>query len=139
MWSNYPNGSFMSFAPTGHIGIGVTDPLHKLAVNGTIKAKEIIVETTGWADHVFADDYALLSLSDVEAHVKEHKHLPGIPTDVEVERGGVSLGHMQAFFLAKLEELTLHQIAQEKRVARLEKENAALREQLSRFNLHQQQ
>jgi hypothetical protein len=30
-----------------NVGIGETNPQHKLAVNGTIKAKEIIVETTG--------------------------------------------------------------------------------------------
>ncbi len=46
----------------GNIGIGTTSPSHKLAVNGTIRAKEIIVDDTGWADYVFADDYRLAPL-----------------------------------------------------------------------------
>jgi hypothetical protein len=105
-----------AFAVTysGNVGIGTTNPTHKLAVNGTIKAKEVIVETTGWSDYVFADDYALQPLSEVEAHIKTKKHLPGIPSAVEVAEQGVSVGDMQARLLAKIEELTLHQIAQEK-------------------------
>ncbi|HYC72026.1 MAG TPA: hypothetical protein VEB66_12510 [Opitutaceae bacterium] len=43
----------------GNVGIGPTSPSHKLSVNGTIKTKEVIVETTGWADPVFADNYRL--------------------------------------------------------------------------------
>jgi hypothetical protein len=94
----------------GNVGIGTTNPTHKLAVNGTIKAKEIIVETTGWSDYVFADDYTLASLAEVEAHIKEHKHLPGIPSATQVADQGISVGDMQARLLAKIEELTLHVI-----------------------------
>jgi hypothetical protein len=128
----------------GRMGIGTTNPAHKLAVNGTIKAKEIIVETTGWSDYVFADDYTLAPLTEVEAHIKEHKHLPGIPSASQVAEQGVSVGEMQAKLLAKIEELTLHQIAQEKRareqetrltnqntrIEALETENARLKTQL---------
>jgi hypothetical protein len=114
----------------GNVGIGTTNSPHKLAVNGTIKAKEVIVETTGWSDYVFADDYALQPLSQVEAHIKEHKHLPGIPSASAVATNGVNVGDMQAALLAKVEELTLHLIAQEKELTRLretEKDVAALR------------
>jgi hypothetical protein len=110
----------------GNVGIGETNPQHKLAVNGTIKAKEVIVETTGWSDYVFADDYALQPLSEVEAHIKTNKHLPGIPSAAQVAEQGVSLGDMQARLLAKIEELTLHQIAQEKELAVLRSKVASL-------------
>ena len=119
----------------GNVGIGTTNPTHRLAVNGTIKAKEVIVETTGWSDYVFAEGYQLQSLAQVEQHIKEHKHLPGIPSAAEVAEQGVSVGDMQAKLLAKVEELTLHVIAQEKRLAAqdariqsLETENAALKQ-----------
>jgi len=111
---------------TGNVGIGTTNPTTPLAVNGTIRAKEVIVDT-GWADFVFAEDYTLAPLSEVEAHIKEQGHLPGIPSAAEVAAGGVSLGDMQAKLLQKIEELTLHQISQEKRIQKLEAENAALR------------
>jgi hypothetical protein len=112
---------------SGNVGIGEINPQHKLAVNGTIKAKEIIVETTGWSDYVFADDYKLASLDEVEAHIKTNKHLPGIPSAAQVAEKGVNLGDMQAALLAKIEEITLHQIAQQKELSALKSENAALK------------
>ena len=104
---------------TGNVGIGTANPTQKLSVNGTIRAKEVIVDT-GWSDYVFEDGYKLKALSEVEAFVKAEKHLPGIPSAKEVAENGVSVGEMQSKLLAKIEELTLHQIA-------LEKENRALR------------
>ena len=106
----------------GKIGIGELNPFHKLSVNGAIKAKEVIVETTGWSDYVLADEYALAPLAEVEAHIKEHKHLPGIPSAAQIADQGVSIGEMQAKLLAKIEELTLHVIAQEKRLSDQENE-----------------
>jgi hypothetical protein len=110
--NNYYNLSLQPHG--GNVGIGTTNPQHKLAVNGTIKAKEVIVETTGWSDYVLAKTYKLQSLSEVEAHINDNGHLPGIPSAAQVAEQGVSIGDMQAKLLAKIEELTLHQIAQEK-------------------------
>lgn len=83
----------MRISPGGNVGIGTTTPSHKLAVNGTIRAKEVIVDT-GWADYVFAADYRLAPLSEVEAHIRDKRHLPGIPTAAEVAEHGVSLGEI---------------------------------------------
>ncbi len=62
----------------GNVGIGVTNPTSKLAVAGTICASEVKV-TASPADYVFADDYKLRPLSEVEMHVKANRHLPGVP------------------------------------------------------------
>lgn len=109
---------------TGNVNIGtvISNPTYKLLVNGKIKAKEVRVETTGY-DFVFDDNYQLMSLSDVEAHIKQKKHLPGIPSAAEVEADGVSLGEMQGKLLQKIEELTLYMLE-------LKKENKSLKERL---------
>jgi hypothetical protein len=114
----------------GNVGIGTTSPTHKLAVNGTIRAKEVIVDT-GWSDYVFKPDYKLASLSEVEGAIRRDGHLPGIPSAQEVAEHGVSMGEMQSKLLAKIEELTLHQIAQEKR---LNEQNALLNQQATQLS-----
>lgn len=113
----------MRITSSGNVGIGTTSPSHKLAVNGSIRAKEVIVDT-GWSDYVFAKGYRLASLTEVERHIEQNGHLPGIPSAKEVAEHGVSVGEMQSKLLAKIEELTLHQIT-------LEKENRALRERMT--------
>jgi hypothetical protein len=111
----------------GNAALGTQNPGgYKLAVAGNIHAYEIVVET-GWSDYVFADDYKLMPLTEVEAHIKEHKHLPGVPSAKDVAEKGVSVGQMESTLLAKVEELTLHLIEQEKRIQKLEAENVALR------------
>jgi hypothetical protein len=113
---------------SGNIGIGTTNPQYKLAVNGNIGAKDIIVTNTGWPDYVFRPGYRLRRLSEVGQYIQANGHLPDIPTEAEVKQNGVSVGDMQAKLLAKVEELTLHLIEQEKaneelreRLAQLEK------------------
>jgi hypothetical protein len=115
----------MRITGAGNVGIGTTNPTHKLAVNGTIRAKEVIVDT-GWADYVFDESYRLAPLSEVEAHIQANKHLPGIPSAAEVAEHGVSMGDMQAKLLSKVEELTLHLIAQEKELTALKRQNQRL-------------
>ena len=110
---------------TGNVGIGTTNPTTRLAVNGEIRAKEITVET-GWSDFVFAEDYELMSLEEIEAYVTEHGHLPDIPSAAEVSGQGVKVGEMESRLLQKIEELTLHLIAMDKHMQELEQENARL-------------
>lgn len=117
--------------PSGDVGVGTTSPSHKLSVNGSVRAKEVIVETTGWSDYVFAGSYKLPTLAETEEHIVRHGHLPGIPSAADVAENGVSLGEMQAKLLAKIEEMTLHQIAMEKRLRAVEEENQALRSELA--------
>jgi hypothetical protein len=110
----------------GNVGIGTTSPSEKLEVNGSIKATSFKAPVNVYADFVFKPDYLLAPLSEVEAHIRTHGHLPGIPSEVEARTEGIDLAVMQVKLLQKIEEITLHQIAQEKRMATLEKENARL-------------
>jgi hypothetical protein len=84
------------------------------------------VEVTldGWSDFVFADDYSLMPLEEVEKHIQQNRHLPDIPSEEEVLENGLNLGDMQARLLQKVEELTLYMI-------QLKKENEVLKKRIS--------
>jgi hypothetical protein len=98
----------------------------KLQVGGKISAQMIAVHVNKWADDVFDDDYALLPLDELEAYVRREKHLPGVPTQADVERAGIDLAQTNEILLRKVEELTLHAIDQQKRIAELERKINAL-------------
>ncbi|BBM86290.1 hypothetical protein [Candidatus Uabimicrobium amorphum] len=107
---------------------------HKLAVNGSIRAKSVTVDT-GWSDFVFEDDYKLMSLEEVEEKIEKNGHLPDIPSAEEVAKNGISLGEIQSKLLQKIEELTLYTIQQEKkikvqnkRIQQLENQNKKIHE-----------
>lgn len=106
---------------TGNVGINTLTPSEKLAVNGTIRAKEIKVDSSPWPDYVFEEDYKMKSLTEIEAFIKTNKHLPGMPNQKQVVEEGVSLGEMNRKLLEKVEELTLHLIEMEKRLSDIEK------------------
>lgn len=123
------NGAVVAIKATenGNVGIGTASPNAKLAVNGNIRAHEIKVETANWPDYVFAKDYNLPTLEEIDNHIKEKGHLQGIPPASEVEANGVDLGSMNAKLLQKIEELTLHLISINSRIQLLEKENSLLK------------
>ena len=114
------------------IGIGTNIPAHKLSVNGTIGATEIIVASSG-ADYVFQPDYRLAPLNEIAEYIKTHRHLPDVPSASEVERQGLGVGEMQTKLLAKIEELTLHMIDADSRNARLEQQNRELAGRLEKI------
>ena len=117
---------------SGNVGIGTTDPgSYKLAVEGKIGAREVVVTLDSWADFVFEKDYRLMPLHEVEQHIQENQRLPDIPSEKEVLENGVSLGEMQSKLLQKVEELTLYVIEQNKRIEKLEKENGALKDRVA--------
>ena len=112
--------TYLNVKSDGKIGIGTTNPTHKLSVNGTIRSKEVKVDAAPWPDYVFDTDYELKSLNEVSEFINENGHLPNIPSAKEVEEDGIAVGEMNARLLEKIEELTLYIIQQEKRIEKLE-------------------
>ncbi len=102
----------------GNVGIGTNANLYKLDVCGTMRAKEVRV-ATGWCDYVFADDYKLPALSDVEAFIKTNKHLPDVTPGSVIEGEGLEVGKTSAQMIKKIEELTLYVIELQKQVNEL--------------------
>jgi len=119
-WDSYGNRKMILNA-NGSLGIGTTTTgNHKLAVEGSIGAREIKVQATGWSDFVFKKEYTLPTLEEVEKHINEKGHLQDIPSEEEVFKNGINLGEMNSKLLQKIEELTLYMIE-------MKKENESLR------------
>ena len=110
---------------SGNVGIGTETPDARLAVNGLIHAKEVLVDLVGWPDYVFEKNYKLKTLEEVQNFIEINGHLPSVPSAVEVEECGVNLGEMNKILLEKVEELTLYMI-------QMDKELKSLREELKK-------
>jgi len=126
----------MRLKADGNVGIGITNPTHKLSVNGNIRAKEVRVET-GWSDYVFYDDYQLPTLEEEEQYIEEKGHLLGFESEKDMQ-GEVLLGDVSKRQQAKIEEMMLHLIqinkqlkTVETKVTDLEQKNTQLKKQLS--------
>jgi hypothetical protein len=134
------NGEKMRITSNGLVGIGVIDippyvgcdlldpnciepPVYRLYVKDGIKTERIKVEIAaenGWADYVFAKDYKLMPLKEVENYINTNGHLPEVPSTEEAIKNGIELKEMNILLLKKVEELTLHLIEQNKRIEELE-------------------
>jgi len=109
LWTN--TGRRMVVKSDGRVGIGTDDPgLYRLAVEGAIGCRELVVSLDQWADNVFDSAYALPTLQQVQDYIRANKRLPGMPSETEVKEKGVNVGEMQAALVRKIEELTLYVI-----------------------------
>jgi hypothetical protein len=113
-------------AATGNVGIGTNSPGNRLEVNGTIRSKEIIVETNGWPDYVFDKNHQLPTLPEIEKFIQQNQHLPGFPSALEIEKNGLTVGYTQKKMMEKIEELTLYIIELNKKVKILEAQKPSL-------------
>ena len=124
----------------GGVGIGVSSVNFMpdgflLAVDGKVICEEARVELSGdWPDYVFEQSYYLTPLEDLEKHIENLGHLPGIPSAETVEQHGFDLGDMQKRMLEKIEELTLYMITANKEIDALKSANARLEAKLDSFN-----
>lgn len=102
---------------------------YRLAVEGKLVAKEIIVTESNWnswPDYVFKLGYKLMPLPEVEESIKQNGHLPGIPSAEDVRDNGINVAEVQAKMLEKIEELTLYMIE-------MKKENELLKQEINKL------
>ncbi|CAG0984435.1 MAG: hypothetical protein HND27_05720 [Bacteroidetes bacterium] len=88
--------------------------------NGNVEAKDVRVKVLGWCDYVFTSEYKLQSINELEKYIKQHQHLPNIPSAKEVMEKGISLSDMNTRLLKQIEEQALYIIELNKRLEKLE-------------------
>ena len=109
------------------IGTGLTSlpDGYLLYVKKGILAERVRVAvstSSKWADYVFAPDYELMTLHQVETFINENNHLPNVPSAEEIVDSGIDMAEMAAKQMEKIEELTLYIIDANKRIEKLEEE-----------------
>lgn len=88
-----------------------------IAVGGALKLKDWEITVP---DYVFRPGHPLLPLDQVSDFIGAHGHLPEVPSAAELVRDGMDAAHMLLTLLKKVEELTLHLLAQEHRLKAVE-------------------
>jgi hypothetical protein len=118
------NGRLIIESTTG-LGSGTK----RIALNsdGTIRAREILVDLVTIPDYVFADKYSLMPLKDLKVYIRQNKHLPGIQSESEYEKQGhINVGELNVKLLEKVEELTLYILQLEEKMEKMNREIEAI-------------
>lgn len=119
-------------AGTGQFDLSTTTHTQNLmlAVKGLILCEEVVVKISNlpWPDYVFNPDYKLMPLLDLERSVKENKHLPDMPSEKEIQTGGINVTDLEAKLVKKVEELTLYMLELKKENEELKKEIEEVRQ-----------
>jgi hypothetical protein len=138
------NGSSSESNGKIYIGSTATYPNatgnYRLFVEGGIlteKVKVALRSTANWADYVFEKNYDLMPLKNVEEYIATHKHLPGIDSADDLTKNGLDLAEMQAKHMAKIEELTLYIIEQNKAIEKNTKDILELKKQIKALTANQ--
>jgi hypothetical protein len=107
-------------------------PGENMKVDGQIKCNSLLIHdwllsqkgSPRTPDYVFDKTYQLPSLSEIEQYIKANGHLPEVPAAKELETNGVDMIQLNFILLKKIEEITLHMIAQEKKMKEMERKIA---------------
>src|SRR5690606_12645856 len=106
-------GVKMTINHDGKVGIGTNNFVgdYLFYVGGKAVCEELKIKlSANWPDFVFAKNYPLMPLTEVENYIEENQHLPNVPTAQEVKEKGIETGEMFRIQMQKIEELTLYLI-----------------------------
>ena len=130
------NTEQMRITETGNVGIGTTlahnANNYKLAVNGKIGAKEILIETKSdaWSDFDFEPTYKRMTFLEKEKYYTKEKHLPNIISANEIGTNGLDITKVMSGITQNVEENTLDIVELYKQLMDLKKENMELKQKI---------
>ncbi|WP_442265419.1 hypothetical protein ACSIGC_13940 [Tenacibaculum sp. ZS6-P6] len=85
-----------------------------------IVANKVTLRVGSFPDYVFANDYELMPLNEVDSFIRKYKHLPNMKSEKEVVKEGMELKELTLKLVEKVEELTLYTIQQQKLIENLQ-------------------
>jgi hypothetical protein len=104
----------------------LSDGANQIELNsdGLIHAREIEVDFDVIPDYVFADDYNLMPLAELQKFIDLNHHLPNVKSADEYEAyGSIPLKELNLKLLEKVEELTLYTLEQQTEIEALKAAN----------------
>lgn len=106
---------------------------YSLAVDGgLITTKVYIQDVEDWPDYVFDETYRLMPLRQLKRYVADNRHLPGMPSQAEVESNGYDVNTMQQAMMKTIEELTLYTLQQQEEIEELRRTVEELKKEARR-------
>lgn len=124
-----PNAALLNVNLNGGSAIEVFDQNttkvnFKVRANGYVFCREVNVlpANLNFPDYVFEKNYPLVPIATLETYVRENKHLPNIPSALEIRQDGLNLADMQVKQMEKIEEAFLYIIQLKKEIDMLQQE-----------------
>jgi len=93
-----------------------------ISASGNIYSAQFYDDGATIPDYVFEPQYILKTLPEVEQHITEYKHLPGVPSADNDDWSQLTMADRDMKLLEKVEELTLYIIDLQKQIDELKKD-----------------
>jgi hypothetical protein len=96
---------------SGNVGIGTTNPTHALEVTGDVEVSGNFIQNgtnLTVPDYVFQPNYNLMSLAYLQTYVNTNSHLPGVPSEADIQKNGLNTGTMILDLLQQTEQNVLY-------------------------------
>ena len=110
-YSSFQTAPTNGMIVSGDVGIGTTNPTHALEVTGDVEVSGNFIQNgtnLTVPDYVFQPTYNLMPLDQLQNYVETNSHLPGVPSEADIQKNGLNTGNMILDLLQQTEQNVLY-------------------------------